>query len=114
MWSSPDARNPRLVTNSTPLDIDPKEKRQKKKNCHPYIVLTCVPSNTLDTTFSLQGKPIEIRKKKKQRRKPRKLNSLEVVSEDDDETDEDFKDTGSVCLYLRTEWSLSAVATRSR
>lgn len=32
--------------------------------------------------------------KKKQRRKPRKLNSLEVPSEDDDETDEDFKDMG--------------------
>ncbi|CAG5058810.1 unnamed protein product [Parnassius apollo] len=42
-----------------------------------------------------QGKPVEAKKhKKKQRRKPRKLNSLDVPSEDDDETDEDFKDTG--------------------
>ncbi|XP_075974178.1 uncharacterized protein LOC142975301 isoform X2 [Anticarsia gemmatalis] len=41
-----------------------------------------------------QGKPIEKKIKRKQRRKPRKLNSLEVPSEDDDETDEDFKDTG--------------------
>ncbi|CAG9578135.1 unnamed protein product [Danaus chrysippus] len=42
-----------------------------------------------------QGKPVDNKKaKKKQRRKPRKLNSLDVPSEDDDETDEDFKDTG--------------------
>ncbi|XP_068632975.1 remodeling and spacing factor 1 isoform X2 [Battus philenor] len=42
-----------------------------------------------------QGMPVELKKlKKKQRRKPRKLNSLDVPSEDDDETDEDFKDTG--------------------
>ncbi|XP_060803635.1 remodeling and spacing factor 1 [Amyelois transitella] len=42
-----------------------------------------------------QGKPLEAKKlRKKTRRKPRKLNSLEVPSEDDDETDEDFKETG--------------------
>ncbi|XP_053612337.1 remodeling and spacing factor 1 isoform X2 [Plodia interpunctella] len=41
-----------------------------------------------------QGKPLEVKKaRKKSRRKPRKLNSLDVPSEDDD-TDEDFKETG--------------------
>ncbi|GBP58874.1 Remodeling and spacing factor 1 [Eumeta japonica] len=48
-----------------------------------------------------QSQFMEIKKlKKKMRRKPRKLNSLEVPSEDDDETDEDFKDTG---MYSSSE-----------
>ena len=56
-----------------------------------------------------QGKPVEMKKmKKKQRRKPRKLNSLDVPSEDDDETDEDFKDTGYV---FTTKWWLDNVLT---
>ncbi|XP_063893593.1 remodeling and spacing factor 1 isoform X3 [Helicoverpa armigera] len=50
-----------------------------------------------------QGKPIERKTKKKQRRKPRKLNSLEVPSEDDDETDEDFKDTGALSMDSSSE-----------
>ncbi|VVD05531.1 unnamed protein product [Leptidea sinapis] len=42
-----------------------------------------------------QGKVVEVRKTKRvARRKPRKLNSLEIPSEDD-ETDEDFRDIGS-------------------
>ncbi|XP_050669650.1 remodeling and spacing factor 1 [Leptidea sinapis] len=42
-----------------------------------------------------QGKVVEVRKTKRvARRKPRKLNSLEIPSEDD-ETDEDFRDIGA-------------------